>query len=67
MAIKMLLASGVIGMGVIATSLLYGQRKNYLASIRKWKRSLLLESINKTDDARLKHDDDVCGYIHWGK
>jgi hypothetical protein len=63
MAIKLLMASGMIGMGVIATSLLYGQRKNYLASIRKWKRNFLLESINKTDDKRFFHDDDLCGYI----
>jgi len=62
MAIKMLLASGVIGMGVIATSLLYGQRKVYLNSIKKWKRRMALDTANK-DDQQLKHDDDICGYI----
>lgn len=62
MAIKMLVASGFLGMGVIATSLLYGQRKVYLNSIKKWKRRMALDTANK-DDQQLKHDDDICGYI----
>jgi len=61
-AIKMLVASGFLGMGVIATSLLYGQRKVYLNSIKKWKRRMALDTANK-DDQQLKHDDDICGYI----
>ena len=63
MAIKtLLLASGVLGLGVAASGLLYGQRKYYINSIKKWKRSLLLDTANK-DDQQLKHDDDVCGFI----
>jgi len=58
----MLVASGFLGMGVIATSLLYGQRKVYLNSIKKWKRRMALDTANK-DDQQLKHDDDICGYI----
>jgi hypothetical protein len=62
-AIKtLLIASGVLGLGVAASGLLYGQRKYYINSIKKWKRSLLLDTANK-DDQQLKHDDDVCGFI----